>query len=481
MKRENETSEVIDQSTPAVDVAASQRLYKFGLAALVAGIAWFVYKNAGDLNLQTLLGIGIIFLSSLPALNWAARRHTWFPAFEIGMLTCIPFYAVPLLSRHAELAPYPQAILNEAGFLVLLYIGMANIGFQMVRNPGAAPTWAVSSLVPEEAYRHIPVGLAINTVYVYVSCMQHVIPTAYEGTLRAFFFGIGIMCTFILARLLGMGVLSRNTTIFMFVNLTIQVVILFSQLYLISGLSLVILALIAYSAAQRRVPWIFLISFVALLALLHNGKSEMRRIYWEERKIAPTLLELPEFFSEWVGYGLRLDEEKTKDTQTSSSIFDRASLIQMLCLSVDRVPSTLPYLEGESYVDIPAQIIPRFMWPGKPSSLLANVRLALHFNLVSIESAYTVSIAFGMIAESYVNFGYIGVALLGLLFGAGLKRIAQLAQNAPQFSALGILMILLTAWSFQIELVLATWLSSLFQATVVCIGLPLIYRRFTQG
>jgi hypothetical protein len=153
----------------------------------------------------------------------------------------------------------------------------------------------------------------------------------------------------------------------------------------------------------------------------------------------------------------------------------------MMCLSVDRVPAKLPYLEGESYVDIPAQIIPRFMWPEKPSSLLANVRLALHFNLVSIDSAFKVSIAFGTIAEAYINFGYIGVGVLGVLFGMALKRISQLAETASQFSALGILMILLTAWSFQIELVLATWLSSLFQAAVVCIGLPLVYRRFTQG
>ncbi len=481
MNDEDESGEGLDAPTPEVDFEASQRLHKLGCLALVAAVVWSFYVNSGDFALRTVLGIGIIILSSLPALAWASKRHAWFPAFEISMLTCIPFYAVPLLSSHAELSPYPEAIVNEAAFLVLLYIVAANAGFLMLRNPAQAPPWALSSLVPQEALRYIPVGVVLNTIYIYVSSMENIIPTAYDGTLRALFFGLGILCTFILARLLGQGELSRGTAVFFIGNLIAQVVILFSQLYLINGLSLVILAFIAYSAAQRRVPWTILIVFVSVVALLHNGKSEMRRIYWEEAKPAPTLLELPGFFSEWVGYSLETDAHDADDGLAQSSLFDRASLIQMLCLSVNRVPATLPYLTGESYVDIPAQIIPRFMWPGKPSSLLANVRLALYFNLVSLESAFRVSIAFGIISEAYINFGYIGVAALGLLFGLTLKRIAQLAQNAPQFSALGVLMILLTAWSFQIELVLATWMASLFQAAVVCIGLPLVYRRFTQG
>jgi len=474
-------TEALDQSTPLADEAASQRLYRLGCAGLIAAVLWFVFRSGGDFNLDTVLGIGIVILASLPALRWAGKTETWFPAFEIGMLTCIPFYAVPLLTGQEELSIYSEATVNEAAFLVLIYMGMANLGFNLLRNPEVAPPWATSSLVPEKAYGRIPLGVALNTVYLYVSCFENVIPYAFEGTLRAFFFGVGILCTFILARLLGLGLLSRNATFFFIGNLALQIVFLFSQLYLISGLSLVMLALIAYSAAQRRVPWFVLIGFVSLLALLHSGKSEMRRVYWEEKKPAPTVVELPAFFSEWVGYSLQASGSDEALETKKPTIFDRASLIHMLSMSVERVPETLPYLHGESYVDIPAQVIPRFLWPDKPSSLLANVRLALYFNLIKIESAFEVSIAFGMIAESYINFGYLGVGVLGLLFGLGFKRIAQLAQNAPQFSALGILMILLTAWSFQIELVLATWLSSLFQACVVCIGLPLLYRRFTQG
>jgi hypothetical protein len=476
-----EHAAALDQPAPVPDAAASRRLHQFGCAGLVAAVVWFLYQSGGDVGFDTLLGLGILILSSLPALQWAGKRRTWFPAFEIGMLTCIAFYAIPLLSKHTELSFYRASVINEAAFVVLLYLLAANLGFAWVRNPARAPRWAISSLVPEQAYRHIPIGMALNTIYLYIANFTYLVPADFVGTMRALFFGLGTLCTFILARLLGLGLLSRNAAAFFIVNLTIQVIILFGQLYLITGLSLVALALIAYSAARRQIPWRFLIVFVPLLALLHAGKADMRRDYWEEKKPMPSIVELPRFFSEWIAYSLTASEREEETNRSQTSIFERASLIQMLCLSVDRVPSIKPHLNGESYVDIPAQLIPRFLWPNKPSSLLANVRLALHFNLVTVESALSVSIAFGMIAEAYINFGYLGVIGLGLLFGAGFKRIAQLAQDAPQFSALGILMILLTAWSFQVELVLSTWLSSLFQASVICIGLPLVYKRFTTA
>jgi hypothetical protein len=87
-----------------------------------------------------------------------------------------------------------------------------------------------------------------------------------------------------------------------------------------------------------------------------------------------------------------------------------------------------------------------------------------------------VSIAFGMIAESYANFGLVGCAALGLLLGFGYKRVCVAAVGCPQFSALGLLTILLAAWSFQVEQIFATWLVSLVQAAFVVIGLPVAFR-----
>ncbi|MCX6936322.1 MAG: hypothetical protein NTU80_00265 [Verrucomicrobia bacterium] len=456
---------------------ASLRLYQAGLGLLLFAIGWFVLRSGGKINTGTVLGIIIMVAASFPILQWAKLRRSWFPAFEISCLTCVAFYAIPLLTGHEELRAYPDTVVNESASLILAYLCAALIGFNLQKQPVRASAWATASLLPQTIYRYVPVGLVLNTLHLGIESYSNLLPANLDGTLRALFFGLGTVAVFVLSRLHGLGMLDARARVFFFGNLALQIIILFSHLYLIRGISLLALGLIAYASARRKIPIIAIALLLPVLGVLHNGKSTMRQLYWESDRPPPTVSELPAFFYEWVNYGLT---NRDKDDQRPrASVFDRASLLQMLCLAVDRVPGFKPYLGGESYIDIPAQFIPRLVWPDKPSSLLANIRLALYFNLIDPDNPFKVSIAFGMIAEAYLNFGPIGVILLGLGFGLLSRRLAILSTDVPLFSALGILMILLTAWSFQAEFVMATWVSSLFQAAVVCIGLPLIYRKFT--
>lgn len=462
---------------PETDHAASQRLFQLGCGGLIVLVGLFLVRSGGDADAKTLTGLAILVLSFVPALQWARLGRGWFPAFELFCMSAAAFYAFPLLIVHPELKTYPEGVVTESGLLVAAYLISAIFGFSVSQRSPRAPHWATASLLPEFAYRYVPAGVILNTIYIFIDSHTNLIPFDMAGTLRALFFGLGTLSTFILAKLAGMGELAPATRTMFLVNLTLQIVLLFSHLYLITGISLLTLALIAYASARRKIPWLLLAVLLPLVTVLHSGKSQMRAIYWQNGQYIPGLLEAPAFFIEWIGYGLEgkeVDEKKPNKV----SIFERASLIQMLCLVVDRVPAAKPYLTGESYVDIPVQIIPRFVWRDKPSSLLANVRLAVYFGLVDPNNAMQVSIAFGMLSEAYVNFGWLGVGFLGFLFGWAFRRISVLSLGAPQLSTLGIFMILLTAWSFQAELVLATWLTSLLQASMVCIGIPLIYRQF---
>ena len=56
------------------------------------------------------------------------------------------------------------------------------------------------------------------------------------------------------------------------------------------------------------------------------------------------------------------------------------------------------------------------------------------------------------------------------------RMVTAAATGAPQFSAVGLLSILLGAWSFQSEQIFATWFISLLQATAVVIAIPLALR-----
>ncbi len=82
--------------------------------------------------------------------------------------------------------------------------------------------------------------------------------------------------------------------------------------------------------------------------------------------------------------------------------------------------SSTPLLYGVSYLAWPLQVIPRFLWPGKP--LLPNTELT--YRLVT-DSANNVTFDFSIFGESYLNFGVMGVlfsALVIFVFIAYLQR-----------------------------------------------------------
>jgi len=469
----------MNRSSDTSGFFASQRLHRLGVAGLVATCLWLYYRS--PLKDPLLIGCGllIVVLSALPALEWARLHRQWFPAFEIFMLTVVNFYAMPMLAGNPPIFAFSDAVIWQAATAVLIFQAVAIAGFALVRWRPAQQSWLVESLLPDSILRNMQIGLWLNTVYLYTANFTDLIPWQLSSAFRAIFFGVGIMSLFIQSRLWGLGVLTTTEKAVIILNLAAQILLLFSGLYLIQGVSLFVLAVIGYTTASRRVPVVLVGVVLVAVAILHNGKSRMREIYWHEDMRHPTLTDLPAFYSQWITVGMVASERQEEKNRTlTENLFERASLFQMLCLVVDRVPSYDPYLYGESYADIPALLIPRLLWPEKPSTLLSNVRLALYFHLVDEDSALKVSIAFGPLAEAYANFGLIGMAMVGLCIGGAFKYVSLLSVGAPQLSAVGLFIILLTAWSFQVEQVAATWITSLFQASIVVLGIPLFYRFF---
>lgn len=469
----------IEGALEAPNPRNSRRLFRFGLAGVIAAAFLLVHESELQDPLLLLAGIGVLVLGAYPALEWARKGLAHFPAFEILMLTTIPFYAVPLVSGHTAGFEFnPEATWSAA--IAMLAFQICAVGtFVATRGKQAKQSMLTTTLLPDVAIRFAQTGIWLNTVYFYIIGFTQLIPYEFSNALRAVFFGIGTVSLFIATRRWGAGRLMPAEKFGIALNVVIQLIFLFRDLYLITGISVVLLGLIGYISTSRRVPVVVLAVLLPLVAVLHSGKSTMRTLYWDELRPLPTLLELPAFFQTWIEAGMSLKAaENDADASLAGRLFERASLFQMLCLVTENTPETIPYLSGESYIYIPAQLIPSFLWPGKPSSLLSNVLLAIHYRLIDPDTPGNVSIAFGMIAEAYANFSLIGCAVLGVALGYSYKRISVAALGCPQFSALGLLTILLAAWSFQAEQILASWFVSLIQAAVIVIGLPLVFRLF---
>src|SRR5207237_1184180 len=104
-------------------------------------------------------------------------------------------------------------------------------------------------------------------------------------------------------------------------------------------------------------------------------------------------------------------------------------------------------------------------------------QLGMYYGLQREEDTNTTTIAFGLLTESYANFGLIGAILLGAFWGYVLKKLQLWSTFSPMFSFAGLFMILLTAWSFNAELTMAAWVSSFQQAVFMVLGVPLVLRH----
>jgi hypothetical protein len=452
-----------------------RRFFRSGLVLLALTLGYYAFNTNAGSTTELYQGLAIIVFASLPALMWARRTTYEFPVFEVFMLTGVNIYALPLLNGQTELQAYPEPVIVQAAWAVLFFQIVAIVIHTITRGRARTTRFWAEEIVSHDIGKYLGYGLVLTTIYFVIGNFTDWIPSDIEGPARAVFYGIGIIATFIQGRRWGQNDLSSQEKIFFTVNIVLQVMVSFVTLFLIGGISIIVLALLGFVSGSKRLPVIVLAIALPVIAVLHNGKTAMREEYWKDNNpTMPSLAEIPRFFGEWFQHGL----ERHSQASLTGKLIERTSLFQMICLVVDNTPNPLPFLNGETYAQIPGQFVPHFFWPNKPVGHISTYTLSIYYGLQRPEDTQKTTIAFGLLAEAYANFGFYGVGLLGALFAFCLKKYSLWTQQSPMFSYAGLLLVLLMAWSFQTELTLSIWLSSLSQAIVAVLGLPFVLRHF---
>jgi hypothetical protein len=454
-------------------VERGRKLFLTGLVLLAIALVVVTYTAKVRDSVVLFQGLLILVLSILPCLLWAKTGGSRFPAFETIMLLCANSYAMPLLNAREQLANYSTDVTARAGWTVILYLITANLAYRLTRGlPGRSSFWR-QSIINDKIEKFIVYGMIFSTAYVYISEFTALIPRDLAAPLRAVFYGVGILCTFVSSQRWGRGEMSQTERIVLLCTLIPQLILMSVGLILIGSIGLLGIAFLGYLSGGKRIPWIVLIFTFLLFAVLHTGKAKMREKYWDGYHAAPTLTELPAYFSEWFDYGMQPGDS---DKSVSQKMLERTSLMHLLCLIIDCTPQRQDYLYGATYRHVLPQLIPRFFWAEKPRSHVATFELGIYYGLQREEDTNTTTIAFGLLTEAYANFGLAGAVLLGAFWGWILKKLQIWSTFSPMFSFAGLFMILLTAWSFNAELTMAAWVSSFQQAVLMVLGLPLLMR-----
>ena len=466
--------------TAAEHARRSRQLFNLGTLGMLALLVYYGLTSNAEDPIHLYQGLLMVLLSALPSLLWARRGRAQLPVFEVFLLTTANTYALPLLNDRTDLRAYAPEIVTLCGFMVLLYQVIAIFTYGLIRGRPGRSRFFTEEILTDNLQKYIGYGLILSTIYTYFNVFQEdLIPPDINSILRAVFSGMALVITFIQSRRWGQGLLTPGERGTLVVMLALQIVMQFSTLFLVGGISAILLALVGYVAGSRRVPVLATALLLGMVALLHNGKGAMRNKYWDNTGVhrQVELVNIVPFFAEWVMDGLTVNPSEG-DAQITKNLIDRSSLFQMLCLIATYTPERQPFLDGDTYMDIPGQFVPRFFWPEKPVGHISTYKLAIYYGLQTEQETAKTTIGFGLIAEAYANFGFFGVGLLAFAMAAAYKLVTLRTANSPVLSYPGLFLVILMAWSFQTEWPLSLWLSSMFQATVTVLGVPFTLRNF---
>lgn len=179
---------------------------------------------------------------------------------------------------------------------------------------------------------------------------------------------------------------------------------------------------LAIVSANRRLPWAILGLAALLFLFLQPSKGTVRaeaaRAEGQGGSAAGLLLRWVELAAS--GWADALSGKTPLDSQFSGAA-SRSSLLTMTGVVLEKTPDVVPFQNGSMYPLLLQNIIPRIMWPSKPTMNEANRFFQVKYGLTEEEDLSSVSMACGFEAEGYMNFGWFGVIAVGLFVGIAFK------------------------------------------------------------
>lgn len=467
---------------PLPQKGQKQLLRVFWLVALGLVIyELFMVKNTPALSK---LGAVIITAAALwPSYLWCSGRAKGMPIFPFFALTHVWTYGLPLVTQHPTVLTYsPEnhlfASLTVAGYLIL----GTSVWFSSVKSPPRTPKYY--RLLANKKGDAFFLLIILAGVFFNVSIYGHWEWLSYLSgglftAVRSGVLGLNALATFVLSYKLGNQELSKTQGI-LFVFLVVAYMVTNSLGFLLFGAAgAFLLAVVAFTISSKRVPIIIIVIFFLCFSLLHYGKGTMRAKYWNNSGVALQPWEYPTRYTEWIGYSLEYMNKENQPAEfknkqeKKASFFERASVMQILLLAQKKSPDPIPYLYGQTYSILPQLVVPRILNPNKIWALEGTSLLNIHYKIQTREETLVTTIGWGLLAESYANFGLVGCGGLAIVLGTVYGKATRWSINAPILSVQSLFSVMMMSFAFQSESTAGEIVAGLSQSTTVLIGIAL--------
>lgn len=427
-------------------------IFRLGVLALVVYLALTATPDEPVLILAaTVVGL----LAVLPTWLWCSQRVCGLPLFPLLALTYLPTFALPLLEPTNEVTKYSVEVRLLCAVAVALFLVVATLVWFPFARRAAQPVsyWAFRGANTDGIFLFFV--LLGDTYYIVANAgwLPPWLPPGSYSILRTVCVGLAGLGATVLGYRWGTRQLAQGFRVTFSALFIVLMLAQASSLSIISaGLSF-LMATAMFSLGRGRLPLTAMLVAVMFFSVLHAGKHPMRAKYWFTNKV---LLpeDYPSYYAEWIEIGLNNMIPGTSETRKvtkTSSLADRSSLLQMLALVISKTTDEKPFLIGKTYEIVPEMLVPRFLLEEKALAHEGTTILSVHFGRQTREATKRTTIGFGHLAESYANFGWLGVVGLGLFTGGTVGWITRWSAGVPIDSFRGLVGLMFLGVCIQTE------------------------------
>jgi hypothetical protein len=377
--------------------------------------------NPADHSLKTrFLSLVLIALCTAPLAHWLFQRERpGLPIFELFMLfhaICFGFAGMmPQASSLTTRTPVSEDEWDRALIAVLLSLTGTTAAYYIAlaraRSTARGDTWPFR-FTPALFGLAFPGMLVLLTgVYVFRAAIPKEVNQPVQA-LVLFWFVVLVAAAF-------QDQLRQPRRSLVLFGLVPVNALLFSSfgdatLYGLFGI-LIPVALARFSVA-KRLPWVLATVVVIVFVVLQPVKADFRTLASRE-KVGR--------FDMVVDFPLAAVErfEAAKDAGMTPwdwfvDAFRRLNHLHVTAAIIADTPAFVPYAYGSTYVPLFTKLVPRAIWPNKPLEDQGNA-WAQQYGYLSTDDDVT-SFNLPFLPEMYMNFGYPGLMVLGILLGVAL-------------------------------------------------------------
>ncbi len=194
-------------------------------------------------------------------------------------------------------------------------------------------------------------------------------------------------------------------------------------LSLMSGMILVVLRplivyLLGWLFIRRRARLFSVVVLLGVVLVMQPVKAEFRARVWD-KATEMGLTERATLYVEllarhWLGGDTTDSADATQSVETAAA---RTGAVLSLSHYIELTPSTVPHQYGATYRYFLYAPIPRVFDPQKPTAQFADIWAAVMYGYTTEGGTAHVMVGLSQIAESYINFGFLGSLFMLMFIG----------------------------------------------------------------